>query len=70
MVGVETGISVSFSLQLGICRMAVCGLKRTRFAGGRVHSVKCTRGLAGAPSTIAILVFQRGLWRRYIRGER
>ena len=68
VIGVVTMLRVSF--QLGIGRMAVCGLKRTRFAVGWVPSIRCSRAVAAAPSTIAILVFQRGLGRRYIRGER
>ena len=70
IVGLKVGIAVAVSLQLGIGRIAVWWLKRTRFAGGWVPSVRCTRGVAAAPSTIAIRVFQRGLGRRYIRGER
>ena len=34
VVGVEAGFSVSASMQLGIGRMAVCGLERNSFAGG------------------------------------
>ena len=40
------------SLQLGIGRIAVWWLKRTRFAGGWVPSIRCTRDVAAAPSTI------------------
>ena len=58
------------SLQLGIGRIAVWWLKRTRFTGGWVPSIRCTRDVAAAPSTIAIRVFQRGLGRTYIRGDR
>ena len=70
IVGLKLGIAVAVSLQLGIRLIAVWWLKRTRFAGGWVPNVRCTRGIAAAPSTIAIRVFQRGLGRRYIRGER
>ena len=70
IVGLRLGIAVAVSLQLGIGRIAVWWLKRTRFAGGWVPSVRCTRGVAAAPSTIAIRVLQRGFGRRYIRGER
>ena len=70
VVGVEVGFLVFASLQLGTGRMAVCGLKRTCYAGGWVPSVLCTRVVAAAASKIAILVFQRGLGQRYIRGER
>ena len=58
------------SWQLGIGRIAVWRLKRTRFSGGWVPSIRCTRDVAAAPSTIAIRVFQRSLGCRYIRGDR
>ena len=46
VVVVETEFSVLASVQLGIGLMAVYGLKCTRFAGGCVPSVLCTRGVA------------------------
>ena len=70
VVSLRSSISVAVSLQLGMWRIAVLWLKRTRFAWGWVPSVRCTRGVPAAPSTVAIRVFQRGLRRSYIRGER
>ena len=61
VLGEETGTTVSAFLQFGIVLMDVCGLKRTRFAVGCVPSVRCTLVVAASQSTIAILVFQRGL---------
>ena len=70
VVDLSSSVSVAVSLQLGIGRIAVWLLKLTRFAGGWVNSALCTRVVAAAQSTIAILVFQRGVCRMYIRGER
>ena len=68
--GLGSSVPGAVSLQLWIGRIAVWWLERTRFAGGWVPSVRCSRVVAAAPSTIAILVFQRGLGWRYTRGER
>ena len=67
--GVSEGCGGGF-FAAGIGQIAVWWLKRTRFAGGWVPSIRCTRDVAAAPSTIVIRVFQRGLGRRYIRGDR